>query len=99
MSAKRRPGRVILLILCMLIAAGVVALSMGAGVAELDTSAAKTYILKNHKADTAADNAVAAVYLNYRFWDTLFESLMLIASVLAVINLSWSGNAKDGEDT
>lgn len=38
--------------------------------------------------DTGAQNAVTAIYLNYRVYDTLFEALMLLISILAVIYFS-----------
>ncbi|MFO8068550.1 MAG: MnhB domain-containing protein [Alkalibacterium sp.] len=40
--------------------------------------------------ETGAQNAVAAIYLNYRVFDTLFEALMLMVSVMEVINVSWA---------
>ncbi|WP_161878805.1 MnhB domain-containing protein [Alkalibacterium sp. MB6] len=46
-------------------------------------------------AQTGADNAVAAIYLNYRVFDTLFEALMLMVSVMEVINVSWANKHSD----
>jgi multicomponent Na+:H+ antiporter subunit B len=44
---------------------------------------------KNHYfADTSAQNAVTAIYLNYRVFDTLFEALMLLISVIGIIHFS-----------
>ncbi|GEK90687.1 MnhB domain-containing protein [Alkalibacterium kapii] len=40
--------------------------------------------------ETGAQNAVAAIYLDYRVFDTLFEALMLLVSVMEVINVSWA---------
>ncbi|MDD3867633.1 MAG: DUF4040 domain-containing protein [Clostridia bacterium] len=40
------------------------------------------------QSDTGAGNAVAAIYLNYRVYDTLFETLTLLISVLGVVHLS-----------
>jgi multicomponent Na+:H+ antiporter subunit B len=39
-------------------------------------------------ADTGAENAVTAIYLNYRIFDTLFETLTLQISVMGVIYFS-----------
>ena len=39
--------------------------------------------------DTGAANRVAAIYLNYRIFDSLLETLMLLISVLAVVHVSW----------
>lgn len=88
MNGKHR--RLILLIICFLITACAVAVYVSSGHSGLDTTVAKHYIESNHASDTAAGNAVTAVYLNYRFWDTLFEALILLISALAVISLSWS---------
>ncbi|MDD5018678.1 MAG: hypothetical protein PHO15_11340 [Eubacteriales bacterium] len=84
--------RLVLLIICVVIAVLVAGLYIFSGTAGLDTAEAKNYITENHTADTSAENAVTAVYLNYRYWDTLFESLILLVSVLAVISLSWSSS-------
>jgi len=48
------------------------------------------YITANFLEDTGATNAVAGIYLNYRVFDTLFEALMLMVSVMEVINVSWA---------
>ncbi len=45
-------------------------------------------IIDNHIADTAARNSVTSVYLNYRIFDTIFEALMLLISVMGVIHFS-----------
>ncbi|MBN1891287.1 MAG: hypothetical protein JW780_00770 [Clostridiales bacterium] len=47
------------------------------------------YFIRSSFEDTGASNAVAAIYLNYRMFDSLFETLMLMVSVVAVIHLSW----------
>ncbi|MCL2006514.1 MAG: DUF4040 domain-containing protein [Treponema sp.] len=38
--------------------------------------------------DIGGENAVTAIYLGYRMYDTLFEALMLLVSVVAVVHLS-----------
>jgi multisubunit Na+/H+ antiporter MnhB subunit len=38
--------------------------------------------------ETQAENIVTAIYLNYRYYDTLFEAMMLLFSVIAVIYMS-----------
>ena len=68
---------------------------INAGISGFNTNEAKDYIADNHVQDTSAENAVTAVYLNYRFFDTIFESLILLVSVLAVMMLSWSANKQD----
>lgn len=57
------------------------------------TAAGETarYYIENFTADTGAQNGVAAVYLNYRVFDSIFETLMLLVSVLAVIHFTGRG--------
>ncbi len=54
-----------------------------------ETSLLPTYYLEHFKEDTFSDNAVAAIYLNYRVFDSIFETLILLVSVMAVIHFSW----------
>ncbi len=42
------------------------------------------YITKNYQEDTAATNAVAAVLLNYRVYDTIFEALILLTAIVGM---------------
>jgi len=39
--------------------------------------------------DVGGENAVTSIYLGYRMYDTLFEALMLLVSIVAVVHLSW----------
>ena len=38
--------------------------------------------------DIGGENAVTAIYLGYRLYDTLFEALILLVSIMAVVHLS-----------
>ena len=55
--------------------------------------AASTYLKDQYVSmflhDVGGENAVTAIYLGYRMYDTLFEALMLLVSVVAVVHLSW----------
>lgn len=53
------------------------------------------FFTANFTAQTGATNAVASIYLNYRVFDTLFEALMLMVSVMEVINVSWANRHED----
>ena len=55
----------------------------------------KDFYVNNFIKDTGAQNAVTAIYLNYRIFDTLFETLMLLVSVLGVIYLSWRSSHEE----
>ncbi len=47
-----------------------------------------TYITSNFYSDTGSINAVTAIYLDYRVFDTLFETLLLLVSVIGIIYFS-----------
>jgi multicomponent Na+:H+ antiporter subunit B len=84
-----------MLILCLSIAAGVIVLHLSSGTTGFDASLARDYVATQHAPDTSAENTVTAVYLNYRLWDTLFEALTLLVSVLAIRLLSWNTRTED----
>ncbi len=46
------------------------------------------FYLNNFLEDTGAGNAVTAIYLNYRLFDTFFETLLLLLSVIGIIYFS-----------
>ena len=39
--------------------------------------------------DVGGENAVTAIYLGYRVYDTLFEALLLVVAAVAVVHMSW----------
>lgn len=43
------------------------------------------YYLANASVETTASNIVTAIYLNYRVFDTLFEALLLLIAVTAIL--------------
>ncbi len=47
-----------------------------------------TYYVKNSFAQTGGINVVTSIYLNYRVFDTLFETLLLLISIIAIIYFS-----------
>ncbi|NCC75844.1 MAG: hypothetical protein EOM08_05360 [Clostridia bacterium] len=55
---------------------------------------ATDFYLKNSLADTGAANAVTGIYLNYRLYDTLFETFLLLVCAAAIIHLSWRGTRR-----
>jgi len=52
------------------------------------SSELKNYFITHYIADTGALNAVTGIYLNYRVFDTLFETLVLLISVIGIIYFS-----------
>lgn len=63
--------------------------------AEVLSTPLMDFFTANFFAETGATNAVAGIYLNYRVFDTLFEALMLMVSVMEVINVSWANRHED----
>ncbi len=47
-----------------------------------------TYYTTHFLEDTGASNAVTAIYLNYRVFDTIFEALLLLVSIIGIIHFS-----------
>ncbi len=43
-----------------------------------------TYVTRNFEAETGARNAVAAILLFYRMYDTLFEALILVTAIIGM---------------
>ena len=50
----------------------------------------KNLYLERFADEVGGQNAVTAIYLVYRVYDTLFEALILVISVVAVAHLSWT---------
>lgn len=71
------------LILVMFLLAGV--LSVGIRFDRPPVQTAKTYCLENGSAETGAINLVTAIYLEYRAFDTLGETVVLILSIAGVL--------------
>ncbi|SHJ12912.1 hypothetical protein SAMN02745751_01821 [Dethiosulfatibacter aminovorans DSM 17477] len=46
------------------------------------------HVIEKGYVETGSENLVTAVYLFYRYYDTLFETLMLLFSIIAVIYMS-----------
>jgi len=56
-----------------------------------------SYAMANAEKDTGAQNIVTVVYLYYRYYDTLFEALTLMVSIVAVIYISYHGGGSSHE--
>ncbi len=87
---RDKTRRTLLLVLCIIVIVFITALLLTDPDTGIKTNIAQNTVIKNHFADTGADNAVSAVYLNYRLWDSLFEALVLLVSAVAVISFSRS---------
>ena len=42
------------------------------------------YMVRHFEEDTHSKNAVAAILLNYRMYDTMFEALILLAAIIGM---------------
>jgi len=64
---------------------------------------ASTYVMEQYlsyfQQDVGGDNPVTAIYLGYRLYDTVFEALMLMVSVVAISHLSWHKEAEVSEES
>ncbi len=58
-----------------------------------------TYVTTHFLADTDAKNAVAAILLNYRMYDTMFEALILLTAIIGMQQfLPLKADIEAGED-
>ena len=48
--------------------------------------------------DVGGENAVTSIYLGFRVYDTLFEALMLLISVVGVMHMSWRSENENTEE-
>ena len=49
----------------------------------------KIQYITRFRTETGGENAVTAIYLAYRVYDTIFEALVLVVAVIAVLHMSW----------
>ena len=52
------------------------------------------YYVENFLEETGAANGVTALYLNYRVFDTIFEALLLLVSIIGIIHFSMHEGAE-----
>lgn len=79
--------RIITMVFTMILASLVLFINFDANLVAIPHIA--DFYLEHFTADTHTQNAVAAIYLNYRVFDSIFETLILLVSVSAVISFSW----------
>ena len=51
----------------------------------------RDFYLENGYADTGARNIVAAIYLDYRLLDSIFETSLLLLTIAGVVHLAREG--------
>ena len=71
------------IMLIIVVLAGVLSIGIQFDQPPVDT--AKTYCFENGSTETGAVNLVTAIYLEYRAFDTLGETVVLILSIAGVI--------------
>lgn len=55
---------------------------------QTENNAVSKYYLDNGVQDISSPNIVTSIYLYYRYYDTLFEALMLLFSVAGIMALT-----------
>ncbi|KDR96182.1 hypothetical protein SAMN02745945_01912 [Peptoclostridium litorale DSM 5388] len=59
------------------------------------SSISKDFFMGNGYMDTGASNIVAAIYLDYRLLDSIFESSLLLVTIAGVLHISKSEDSID----
>ncbi|MFP4375428.1 MAG: hydrogen gas-evolving membrane-bound hydrogenase subunit E [Spirochaetales bacterium] len=57
-----------------------------------------SYVIANGVAETGASNLVTSIYLGYRAFDTLGETIVLLLAVSGVMFLVGKGRDKEGRE-
>ncbi len=73
--------------------AAVITLYISSGSTAAQNPELFSLVIENYLSDTSAQNSVTSIYLNYRIFDTIFEALMLLISVMGVIHFSRHENS------
>jgi multisubunit Na+/H+ antiporter MnhB subunit len=73
---------------------GVFTVSQSLKIGPLGTLPMADYYIDNSYRMAGSSNVVTSVYLYFRYYDTLFEALMLLFSIIGVIYMS----IHEGED-
>ena len=78
---------------------GLLCLAMFAGVVFLTINHSETteptlynYFTNSLEDNTGAQNIVAAILLNYRMYDTVFEAMILLTSVMGMLHFLYAGH-------
>ncbi len=58
-------------------------------------SLSKDFFIRNGYANTGAKNIVAAIYLDYRLLDSVFESSLLLVTIAGVLHIAKSEGSID----
>tara|TARA_Y100001933_G_scaffold249052_1_gene283636 strand:+ start:520 stop:786 length:267 start_codon:yes stop_codon:yes gene_type:complete len=82
-----KPRRVLLALILSLVVVQVLYLNQVSPLSA--TWPIKDYVLSHAYSQTGAENTVTAIYLTYRYYDTLFEGLMVIFAIVGVVYLSF----------
>ncbi len=54
------------------------------------------YFIEHGTAETGAQNIVAGILLNYRMYDTVFEAMILLTSVMGMLHFLYTGHGHGG---
>ncbi len=89
-----RPGQVIIAIVLLFVGVTLIQAVFGMDLDPLRSDGIAAYYLDNAMSDTAAVNAVAAVLLDYRAFDTFGEATVIFGSVVVVSMLATGGTLR-----
>ncbi|MDX1358379.1 MAG: hypothetical protein R3232_06075 [Clostridia bacterium] len=94
-NAKRR----LVIMICLILVCTAVLLLSGIFDFAMEPSAYEYYI-ENVPEEAQMPNAVTAIYLRYRIFDTLFEALLLAMAVSAVMYFAaaWERGKEEAKD-
>ncbi len=97
MNNKNR--RLIILIFVIVISIGAIFIHESYS-EDMSKDAYNTYIERGYE-ETKVSNLVSAIYLNYRVFDTIFETLLLAISVTAVVYFAapWEIHKEDEDES
>lgn len=97
MNNKKR--RLIILIFVIVISIGAIFIHESYS-ENMSPDAYNTYIERGYE-ETKVSNLVSAIYLNYRVFDTIFETLLLAISVTAVVYFAapWEIHKEDEDES
>lgn len=54
------------------------------------------YFIEHGTEETGAQNIVAGILLNYRMYDTVFEAMILLTSVMGMLHFLYTGHGHGG---
>jgi len=86
---KRRGARILKFGAPLLFTASIFGLVLYFAPGSEHNSCLKVQFVTRFMEEMGGENAVTSIYLGYRVYDTIFEALVLVVAVVAVLHMSW----------